>query len=415
MNLICCNNVHADFYCKYLMKQKVHFAIIFLEEDIKTLKQKFSGIMIFFYNGDSNMNINDEKYDNVVYDVGFLIQETAMISHSILLKYEKKLHNLIPEEYHYCFSYHKENPFFRSWPIYMKVGTKSNIAMVINPYEKEEDNLIILPLLYIKAIFLKARGYIVEFYHYFEQGYELGKIFLKNYQNFMFLMKETDMSIMELHDNSLVQQMKTAEIISLENVLAASKELKYKEVSRFLAIDKTDLCIDLRKWKLPGIGKPDIKGRNQNIIFCFDGVDEIGEHLLSVLIMFEKICRKRGKRTIKVTRDKNCYYMVGDTAKKWSLEGVLSLISEKDLYIGTDSVLAHMAGLLDVPNYLIMENISHTYNPPLRRHTVLKVSRSHINLTPDEIYGKVMLETEEIKRNKQVSIEQYGTYQIIEL
>ena len=413
--LVCCNNKDADLYFAHLMTQKVHFAILFIDEYIDTFLDKFTNIETVYFHG--NEKIDLEKKLGYDYNMAFLVQTMTFISHSLIIKYENKLHKLIPETYKYCFSYHKEFPFFRSWPIYLPREPLDKTVMMINPYEKSHEDLIVQLLYSLKADTLKSKGMDVRIYHYFSDAVQLSKVLLPQYPNEAFPMKESDIDLKTLRDHPLITLMKKSTIVNLENLLAASKELILFEVSRYLKIENIGLIFDSRAWDYPRLPVRNRSSQMRNIIVCFAGLVNDKEPYLTYFNRFIQLCKAKGEHVVELTKIHGEYRTIGTKENKLTYSDIFSLISDADLYIGTDHLLAHIAGLFNIQNFIVLFEVPVRYNPPLRNHTVIKLGVNLETMCVEKLY-----ELTTSLKNAQTDLvssehnfTDYGTYPTIEL
>ena len=400
MNLIICKQNQAHAYFNYLKDKRVHFSIFFIEDDPDEFASHFIKTEVLYL---KNLKGQDAYYGpkeeaDSAYKIAFLVQEISIISHTILLKYEKKLHLKCPPDYAYYFSYHSEKSFHRSWPIYLKskpAKPKQDLVL-INPYEKPEDNLIIMPLLRRAAQKWAGQGYTVHFYHYFNTAYALSLIFLQEYENKMFLMKENDLSLEHLFSSQTIRDLKESHVISLEMVLAESKRLKFVEIAEFLKISDFNKLLVPSDWNFPSL--PDTSAREisqfkkqYDYLICIqlsrdDSSFFSEKHVQQLAALCEQ--QKIGIVTFhKNIVGRNILY-----EKDASPENSIATLAYCNLFFGTDLVCAHLAGLLELPNFILMHHINPKYNHPLTNSvTLLCPSQTGMDAASiQEIYDRIV-------------------------
>lgn len=423
MKLVICEKNHGHEYFNFLKTQAVHFSIIFIADTITTFVRLFpQGTEISYFSSFKERGIYSSPCTRTKYCIAFFIEDITILSHSVLLKYERKLHLKRPAGYEYYFSYHKKQFFHRSWPVYFKTKKDqlSPHILYINPYESLTSNLIVLPLFRQAASQKQQEGYSVEFYHYFDNALSLSKILLPSYRSNHFPLTEDSISLDEIEKHEIVQYLQRCNVYSLENVLAESKKLKFISVSDYLHISDYSLLFDTTQWKYPPIDKQlknillNLKQQYKYVAaFCFDAPEDGIFYDANQIKTFFSLCHKNQIGVINLSDYP--YAMDIPNIHVSKIDTLFSIMEQIDLYVGTNIEAGHIAGLFQKHNIILKRNKNSKYDFPLSNSLTLIYPQNHINsifFTLFEIIFKKLLKG---RCYNPITKEQYLSSEIIYL
>lgn len=365
-----CNNETIDATYDYFKTQRVHFAIVQLQNNKISFLNAFCSLMPAFgifitKHIKKPIEINNEADLDEKTTHALIVRFCSSLNNNVIIAAELSMNHLIPKSYVYRFSYHTKEYEFRKFPVYSSpfINPKGNTILIIENASGYGDALITMPLLQKVANNFIKLGLHVEIMHYYPRSYELSNVFLNRCKNKMCDYIDNRKSLSQLYNDEIQQQYR--QIYNFDNYIVKSAATKLSEISNLLdytEYDKVldDLYINIKATPIESMSLIEtykkkyryligVQFKTEHDDVCFCTRSWSNKHINKFLLL----CNKNDIGVINLAPCKDIDWQNNLDFSYLSIPQLFGIMLNLSLFVGIDSCCGHIASTLKIPNITI--------------------------------------------------------------
>lgn len=403
--LIVCNMECMGKAYSYLRLSKTVFSIFFLENDVYRLIKSFPKCKVNFINYlDDVDNPSENIQSNINYGCVFVIRQVSYYSKAIFAMFEAKVKRMIPSDFAYTYSYHLAENEYRKFMVFhhkQKIAYTNRILVIVK-FNGYGDAVFSMPLLQYFAIEKRKHGLIVDFMHYYEKSYSLAPLFLNEFKNSYCMAIDNKANIFELREYKTPQLYK--EYYNFDELNLHSAGTCVKETGEFLKVSFPENLLENTTLNFMNLKHEDESSfiEYKKKYRCIIGVQFYTDD--------DAVCAVKRSWPQNFAQDfiKRCYDSGIGVVNLAPFPGIntnnlldfshlkvnelFSIINRLNLIVSIDSCCSHIAGVLGIPNIVILgKALSASSQRPISMNICLISKTGTVDsIKPDFLYDFIL-------------------------